>query len=133
MPFVSANHIDAHRLADLRAWCYLLGPLSAAAVLRMRRYAALPAVRFHAYHSILVGAAWAAVLLSLWVAESVSPWFLGTLLREARFAFNVICAGIWGGLVIAAYRGWRFSVIPPLERKAWRWAGTPLAFGNRLR
>ena len=106
----------------VRVWCYLLGPLSAAFILRMRRYAGLPAVRFHAYHSILAATAWALVSGSLWAAESVSPWFLGTLLREARFAFNLICAGIWGGLVVAAYHGWRFTVIPPLEQTARRWA-----------
>lgn len=122
MPFLPTDHLAADRNADVRAWCYLLGPFSAAVILKMRRYASQPAIRFHAYHSILVATVWALVYTALWVAESASPWFLGTLLREARFAANLIFAGIWGGLVVAAFRGWRFTVIPALEKQAWRWA-----------
>ena len=106
----------------VRAWCYLLGPVSAAFILKMRRYAGIPTVRFHAFHSMLVAAVWAMVSLTLWAAESVSPWFLGTLLRETRFMFNLVFAGIWGGLVIAAYRGWSFTIFRSLEQQARRWA-----------
>ena len=106
----------------VRAWCYLLGPLSAAFILKMRPYAGVPAIRFHAYHSLLMATVWALVSATLWSAESVSPWFLGTLLRETRFMFNLVFAGIWAGLVLAAYRGWNFTVLRSLEHRAWRWA-----------
>lgn len=106
----------------VRVWCYLLGPFSAAFILKMRRYAGIPAVRYHAFHSLLVAAVWALVSVTLWAAESVSPWFLGTLLRETRLMFNLVFAGIWAGLVVAAYRGWNFTVLQSLENWARRWA-----------
>lgn len=99
--------------AEARTLCYVLGPVTGAMFLRYRPEP-WP-VRFHAIYSILMSAfgvlAWAA----LGVAEALSPWFLGVVVRELRFAFELGFLLTWVLLLVSAYQGSRFAMIPTLH------------------
>lgn len=99
--------------AEARTLCYVLGPVSGAMFLRYRPES-WP-VRFHAIYSILMSAfgvlAWAA----LGAAEALSPWFLGVVVRELRLAFELSFLLIWVLLLVSAYQGSRFAMIPALH------------------
>jgi uncharacterized membrane protein len=108
--------------AEARVLCYLLGPISGAFILHFREYAVVWSIRFHAFHSILMAGLWGVVWSVLRLIEGVSPWFLGTLARELRFAATLGFAVIWGCLVVTAYQGDRCAVVPMLHAWAVRLA-----------
>ncbi len=107
---------------EARLLCYLLGPVSAALMIHFNRYGAIWSIRFHAFHSMLMTALWAAAWGTLRLAEGISPWLLGTFARELRFAANVVFLFIWLGLLLTAYEGSRWAIVPPLHRLAVRLA-----------
>ena len=91
--------------AEARVLCYLLGAVSGAFFLGFRRYGEVWSVRFHAFHSIFMTAAWGAGWGALRAIERISPsWFLGALAHEIRFAFDLAFVlvrsseGIWAVL-----------------------------------
>lgn len=104
--------------AETRVLCYVLGPISAALILQFRRYGGLWSIRFHAFHSILLTACWAAAWGALRLAEAVSPWLLATTARQARFAMNLGFLVGWATLVVTAYGGRRCAMIPPVHELA---------------
>ena len=108
--------------ARTRVMCYLLGPFSGAFLLHFGHAPAAWAVRFHALHSMLMAAVWAAGWGALRLAESAAPWFLSTVMREMRLALNLSFAVVWICLMVAAYQGRRCAVVPGLHLLAARWA-----------
>jgi uncharacterized membrane protein len=108
--------------AEARVLCYLLGPISGAFVLHFREYAAVWSIRFHAFHSILMAGLWGVVWTALRLIEGISPWFLGTLARELRFAATLGFVVIWGCLVVTAYQGNRCAAVPLVHAWAVRLA-----------
>jgi|GEM_PF-2079923 len=106
---------------ELRVACYLLGPLMALPIFLRR--SEFWSVRFHAAHSLLTSAFCAASWGVLRVLEHISPtWFLGAVMREARYLVNLIWALLWVALLITAYSGVRFVILPWLHVKAVRFA-----------
>lgn len=107
-----------------RAMCYLLGPFSGTLLLHVGHHSADLAVRFHAFHSMLMAAVWAAGWGALRLAEAIAPWFLGTVVKELRLAMNLTFVLAWICLVAAAYQGRRCAVLPWVHalatRLAWR-------------
>ncbi len=100
--------------------CYLFGPFGAALLLAMRRFNRLSAVRFHAVHSILFFGFWLAVWSILELAESLSTWFLATVLNEMQTGFNIGGVLLWGALMHAAHQGSRQAFFAPLQTLAAR-------------
>lgn len=107
--------------AEARVLCYLFGPVFSALMLFSRQGHVWP-IRFHAVHSMLLTAAWGLAWGALRLVEEITPWFLGTLLRELRFAMNLGCLLVWICLLIAAYRGVRCAAVPYLHGLAVRLA-----------
>src|SRR5512142_201482 len=91
----AAAGISARQRLDAvaRVFCYVLGPFSAALMLRFGRYAW--SVRFHAFHSMLMTSLWALVWTLLRGIEAIFPWFLSTAIRQLRFAVNLSFLLIW--------------------------------------
>lgn len=108
--------------AGARVLCYAGGAVSAALMLQLRQYGHVWSIRFHAFHSILITAAWAAIWGALRGIEAVSPWFLATVAREARFAANLAFVILWVYLLVAAYRGGREVISVSLHNLAVRLA-----------
>lgn len=108
-----------------RLLCYVGGPFSGLLMLCLRNHGRRFAVRFHAFHSMLLAAFWAATALALWVIEESAPWFLGTIAGEARFAWDFGFLFVWGSLIVAAYRGIPLVIVPPLHRLAGQLARRP--------
>ena len=106
-----------------RSLCYLLGPFLVALILQFRQHGLAWSVRFHAFHALLFGALWGAGWAVLRLIESISPsWFLSTIVRELRFAFNLWFLLIWAVLLVTAYTGRRFAIFPFLHNLAARLA-----------
>ena len=105
-----------------RVLCYALGPFSAVLMLYSGKYGAIWSVRFHACHSILMGAIWVAAWSALRLVQEISPWFLATLAQEARFALNLCSLIVWACLLFTAYYGWRCAIIPYLHSLAVRFS-----------
>lgn len=114
---------------EARLLCYLAGPFSGLLMLCLRNYGRMFAVRFHAFHSMLLTAFWATAALALWVVEESAPWFLGTIAGEARFAWNLGFLFVWGSLLVTAYRGIPLVIVPQLHhlanQLAHRWDAHP--------
>jgi uncharacterized membrane protein len=108
--------------ALMRMLCYALGPVSAALILEVPQYAGVWSIRFHAFHSLLMTASWAAIWGALRGLEAVFPWFLATVMRELRFAVNLGFVVIWVLLLTTAYSGSRFASIPIVHELAVRLA-----------
>ena len=109
-------------VAAARVFCYLLGPLSALLILRLRTYAEVWSVRFHAFHSVLMTTLWALTWSALRGFEKAFPWFLSTLLHELRVAVNLSFILIWIFLLATAYGGSRCATVPVVHRLAVRLA-----------
>lgn len=112
------------RLSDSIACvlCYVLVPLSGVFFLLTRRYGDNWPVRFHAFHSTLMMGLWASAWASLRLIEGISPWFLGTLVKEVRFNMNLGFILVWAALLIAAYQLDRCAIVPPVHILAVRLA-----------
>ncbi len=65
---------------------------------------------------------WAAAWSALRLIEQFSPWFLGTVVRQFRFAMDVAFLLGWVVLVISAYQGGRCALNPFVHRLAVRLA-----------
>lgn len=102
--------------AQARLLCYVLGPLSGLLMLHAREYAAVWSIRFHALHSILMGAAWVTAWSALRIAEAIFPWFLSTVADELQFALHFFGVTVWVCLMAAAYHGWRCAAIPVIHQ-----------------
>ena len=101
--------------------CYLFGPISSALML-VSRHGQLWSVRFHAVHSMVLTALWAAGWGALRLTEELTPWFLSTVLRELRFAMNLGFLFLWVCLLIAAYLRVRCAIVPVLHSMSVRLA-----------
>lgn len=114
----------ARRTRDglLRVFCYALGPLSAALILRFRHSADIWSIRFHAFHSILLTTVGAALWGALRTAEHLAPWFLSVLLRELRFAMTLGFLVAWAFILITAWGGRRCATVPWIHEWAVRLA-----------
>jgi uncharacterized membrane protein len=110
----SALRNDAGRLseAEARLLCYLLGPVSSAWVLHLRRYSSVWSVRFHAFHSLLMSGVWVACWGTLSLIEQITPWFFSALIREVRFAMDLCFLLGWLLLLASAYQGERCAILP---------------------
>jgi len=108
--------------AQARLLCYVLGPVSGALMIHSNRYGAIWSIRFHAFHSILMTAFWAVAWGTLRLVEEISPWLLGVIARELRFAANLAFVLMWAALLITAYEGTRCAIVPPLHGLAVRLA-----------
>jgi len=118
------NHISA-RFSDgeARVLCYVMGPLSGGLMLKLRDYGAIWSVRFHAFHSMLMGALWASSWLMLRLAEEIAPsWFAAAVVRELRSGMNFAFCLAWIVLLFSAYGGSRCAVVPWLHALAVRFA-----------
>jgi uncharacterized membrane protein len=105
---------------DARVLCYALGPISGALFLRLRQYGGVWSVRFHAFHSILMTGFWALVWSMLRLIEEISPWFLSTVARELRLVVNLGFLVAWAMLLVSAYDGRRFVIVPFVHELAVR-------------
>lgn len=108
--------------AWVRVLCYLFGPLGAVLFLASRPFNRFWLVRFHAVHSILFFAFWLAVWSILELCESISTWFLATVLNEMQIAFNIGGLLMWAALMQAAHEGSRLEFLGPLHAFAARLA-----------
>jgi uncharacterized membrane protein len=88
----------------------------------LNRYSGVWAIRFHAFHSILMTASWAFVWGTLRLVEHISPWLLGVLARELRYVANVGFFLVWLALLMSTYEGTRCAIIPPIHLLAVRCA-----------
>ncbi len=122
MPSPLRNPVSRRLQALARMFCYALGPLSAALILRFRQFGNVWSIRFHAFHSVLLTAAWALVWSALRGAEKILPWFLSVVVRELRLAVNLSFVLMWVLLVATAYEGRRFAAVPLIHRLAVRLA-----------
>lgn len=104
--------------AQARFFCYMLGPFSGMLMLYLNRYGTSWSVRFHAFHSILMTGLWAGAWGILRLIEQISPWLLGAMAREIRFAANLGFVLLWVSLLVTAYEGSRCAAIPPLHSLA---------------
>lgn len=104
--------------------CYLFGPFSSLMLL-FSRHGHPWSVRFHAIHSTVLTALWAAGWGTLRLVEEITPWFLSTVMRELRFAMNLGFLFLWVCLLASAYFRVRCAVAPYLHslsvRLARRW------------
>ncbi len=117
---ISARHRLPHAAA--RVLCYVLGPLSAALILRFRQLGGIWSIRFHAFHSVLMSTLWALVWSGLRGIEKLFPWFLSTTIRELRFVTTLAFALIWVFLLVTAYGGRRCAAVPFVHQLAVRLA-----------
>jgi uncharacterized membrane protein len=106
--------------AGARVFCYLLGPFAGAVMLHWRNYGHIWAIRFHAFHSMILTVLWALLWGALRGIEAIAPWFLAMLARQLRFTMNLAFALAWALLMITAYRGSRLVVVPSLHALAVR-------------
>ena len=121
LPKESRTDPISHR--EARVFCYVLGPISGVLMLQLRPWSEIWSVRFHAYHSIVTGAFWGLLWLSLQLAESLSPsWLMGAFMREMQFLTNFCFIIVWGLLMVTAYWGERFVSFPFLHQLAVRLA-----------
>ncbi len=108
--------------AEARVFCYACGAFSGALMLGFREYSRMWSVRFHAFHSILLTAAWGAVWTALRAAEAAAPWFLGLVARETRLLLDLSFVMAWLFLLFAAYSGGREIISVHLHALAVRLA-----------
>ncbi len=120
----SENSREAPGLPEAagRVFCYIFGPLSAAVMLAWRQSSAVWSIRFHAFHSLLMTALWAAMWGALRGLEEVFPWFLSMSMRQIRFAMNLGFVLIWAFLLVTAYGGGRCATVPFVHSLAVRLA-----------
>ncbi len=110
----------ARRVSDpvARALCYLLGPVSGAFFANVPTYNHIWSIRFHAIHSIVLSGASASLWLTLRGLAKISPWFLGTVLRELAFVTILASLLSWVALMATAYGGGRLVIVPFLHEMA---------------
>lgn len=106
----------------VRILCYVMGPIGGATFLLVGNYRGNWSVRFHAIHSLLLAATWATVWTGVRALEQLTPWFLGALLREARYVVDLGFLMLWILLIFAAHGGARLAVIPGIHKWAVRLA-----------
>jgi uncharacterized membrane protein len=127
MHLADQKRFTRRSIAPIRLLCYVLGPFSFALILAFRRYGHAFAVRFHAFHAMLMSGVWAGIYGGLRLVEHTSPWFLGMVAKHVRFAMNLWFMLLWVFLLVTAYTGSRFVVIPFIHRLAIRLARKPAA------
>lgn len=125
MPLAAHKRFTRRSIAPIRLLCYVLGPFSFALILAFRRYGHVFAVRFHAFHAMLMSGVWAGVYGGLRLIEHTSPWLLAMVAKHLRFAMNLWFLLLWIFLLVTAYKGSRFIVIPVIDRLAIRLARKP--------
>lgn len=89
------------------ALCYVLGLITGILFLVLAPYNQNKFVRFHAFQSIFLNAAWIVV----WIAEMfmmvILPWYLVSMITTlVALAF----LGVWILMLVKAYQGERFKL-----------------------
>ncbi|HYP08645.1 MAG TPA: hypothetical protein VER03_20590 [Bryobacteraceae bacterium] len=92
------------------ALSYLLGFITGILFLVLTPYNQDKFVRFHAFQSIFLNAAW----IAFWIVETIImmmlPWGLVTVLSLVAMLLSLAFLGLWILLMVKAYQGERFKL-----------------------
>jgi uncharacterized membrane protein len=89
------------------ALCYVLGFITGILFLVLAPYNQNKFVRFHAFQSIFLNAAWIAIWIVEMVMFTVLPWSLVSLIS---MLVSLAFLGVWIFMLVKAYQGERFKL-----------------------
>ena len=117
MVLMSTKVLPEMRENVASALCYLLGPITGFLFLTMQPYSRNMLVRFHAWQSIMAGAAAALVYVAILVVSPFLPWVFVSFLWF--FVFGMMMSGVvlWFYLIVRTLAGERI-VIPLIGERA---------------
>lgn len=90
--------------------CYVAGIITGILFLALEPYNKDRFVRFHAFQSIFLFAAWICVLLVTAMADAILPWGLGVLVAFFRFALGIGVFALWIFSMFKAYNNEMFKI-----------------------
>jgi uncharacterized membrane protein len=92
------------------ALSYLLGFITGILFLVLAPYNQDKFVRFHAFQSIFLNAAWIVVWIVEMMLFMILPWALTTILSMLAMLLSLAFLGVWILLMVKAYQGERFKL-----------------------